>query len=692
MKNFQPYIIHHLQLQEIENFQPATGNHYIVVWCEEIPLGNVWLKVEETFQRENFFNDVHKAVYVSVEYYMNFCEDDKWKQLLSGNNFTALHSSLLQVLHQFKNKLNQNKTEKISVVICTRNRAEALNECLLSLTQIKDDNIEIIVVDNASDDHATKEVAQKFFNVKYIFEERAGLDIARNTGALHASHNIIAYTDDDVKIPANWISNIRTCFANPLTMAVTGNVLPFELQTFSQYIFEKEWGFNKGYVPVIFDHSYFLKYKDYGVPVWDIGAGANMAFRREAFNLAGLFDERLDVGAAGCSGDSEMWYRILAEGWNCVYFPHLYVHHQHRQSIKELKKQLFSYMKGHVAALLVQHERYAHEGNIKRLKKMLPSYYYHQLKQETGKLLTGKFSSLINEVHGCIAGKKYYHKHRHEPQPMHLSFPAQLYNDVVINDETLVSVVIPCYNQGHYLKEAIDSALHQSYKNVEVVVVDDGSSDNTKHLCDEYGNKISYVRVERTGLSAARNIGVQFAHGSFIIFLDADDFLYEGAVELNLYFFSLNKKFAFVSGTYDKIDEQGNYMEAIVAPPNQNENYLRLLQGNYIAMEATVMYRRDLFFYFHFDTSLDSCEDYDLNLKISRHLPALHHEKKIAVYRMHSTNISKNTKKMLESALLVLKRQEKFLNNNKEKTAFQEGLKNWKNYYNIQNTKLPEIK
>lgn len=109
-------------------------------------------------------------------------------------------------------------------------------------------------------------------------------------------------------------------------------------------------------------------------------------------------------------------------------------------------------------------------------------------------------------------------------------------------------------------------------------------------------------------------------------------------------------------------------------------------------MEATVMYRRDLFFYFHFDTSLNSCEDYDLNLKISRHLPALHHEKKIAVYRMHSTNMSKNTKKMLESALLVLKRQERFLKSNEEKIAFHEGIKNWKNYYNIQNTKLPEIK
>ena len=180
-----------------------------------------------------------------------------------------------------------------------------------------------------------KIVVQQFSNVKYVFEERKGLDIARNTGAKNAAHDIIAYTDDDVKIPEDWIRNIRGCFNNPLTMAVTGLVIPNEISTQSQFIFETEWGFNKGYSPVIFDHAYFLKHKEKGVPVWDIGAGANMAFRREAFNIAGLFDERLDVGVAGCSGDSEMWYRILAEGWNCSYFPHLYVYHEHRKTRKE---------------------------------------------------------------------------------------------------------------------------------------------------------------------------------------------------------------------------------------------------------------------------------------------------------------------------------------------------------------------
>ena len=140
-----------------------------------------------------------------------------------------------------------------------------------------------------------------------------------------------------------------------------------------------------------------------------------------------------------------------------------------------------------------------------------------------------------------MSGKKYYKQHQNIEQKNRLSFPQDLYNDVVVDEHTLVSIVIPCYNQAHFLKEAIESVLSQTYKNAEVIVVDDGSTDNTQLVCNSYNN-IKYVRVERVGLSAARNIGVQFSKGDFIIFLDADDYLYPGAVEINLYFFQCIKK------------------------------------------------------------------------------------------------------------------------------------------------------
>ncbi len=87
----------------------------------------------------------------------------------------------------------------------------------------------------------------------------------------------------------------------------------------------------------------------------------------------------------------------------------------------------------------------------------------------------------------------------------------------------LVSAIIPTYNYGKYVSEAIDSILEQSYKSIEIIVIDDGSVDNTAEVLKSYSDKIHYFHQENSGLSAARNTGIKLAKGEFIAFLDADD-------------------------------------------------------------------------------------------------------------------------------------------------------------------------
>ncbi len=242
-----------------------------------------------------------------------------------------------------------------------------------------------------------------------------------------------------------------------------------------------------------------------------------------------------------------------------------------------------------------------------------------------------------------------------------------------------VSVIIPCYNHGKYLPEAFQSIWLQDYPNIEIIVVDDGSADDTKQVTEKYP-EVKYIYQANQGLSAARNTGIKNSKGEFLVFLDADDWLLPEAIDTNLLYMRQDENIAFVSGAHEKVFIETGKIENEIQEINEN-HYWHLLQGNYIGMHATVMYRRSVFNEFLYDTTLKACEDYDLYLKISRKYSVSHHTKKIAAYRIHNSNMSGNTVLMLNSVLKVLERQKKNLNNKSEQKAFENGKKIWKEYY-----------
>jgi glycosyltransferase involved in cell wall biosynthesis len=297
-----------------------------------------------------------------------------------------------------------------SVVICTRDRPEELKRCLASLPLQTYPPREVIVVDNASRDQRTREVALAAGAV-YVREDRPGLDFARNTGARHATASVVAYTDDDVLLHPKWLERLVAGFDTPEIAAVTGLVLPAELATEAQLHFEAYWGFGKGYVRRDFDAKLFAEYRDTVFPAWEVGAGASMAFRREIFDLVGFFDERLDVGQAGCSGDSEFWYRLVARGFCCRYEPRCVAFHFHRRTMDGLSSQIFHYMRGHAAALLVQHERTGIASNLKQALWRMPRWYARRLiwsKLRRKKLPNDEF--LREEISGFLSGLLFYYR------------------------------------------------------------------------------------------------------------------------------------------------------------------------------------------------------------------------------------------------------------------------------------------
>lgn len=246
--------------------------------------------------------------------------------------------------------------------------------------------------------------------------------------------------------------------------------------------------------------------------------------------------------------------------------------------------------------------------------------------------------------------------------------------------QPLVSVIIPCFNQGRFLAEAIRSVQGQTYSNLEIIVIDDGSTDNTREVAQGFAN-VQYYRQTNAGLSAARNTGVKKCNGLFLVFLDADDILYDNAVELNLQWMLRKPSWAFVSGAHHKVDELLRPLDRQELPGVIADHYQALLRGNYIGMHATVMYRRSIFLSYDYDTTLSACEDYDLYLKIARDHSVGNHTIRIAAYRHHGNNMSRDHTYMLSQALKVHARQAPLLRSEEERRAWRTGVATWRKYY-----------
>jgi glycosyltransferase involved in cell wall biosynthesis len=303
--------------------------------------------------------------------------------------------------------LSRSVEVRTSVIICTRDRPERLRQCLASLERQTLAPSEIIVVDNAPSNGRTLDVA-KHAGARYVREDTPGLSEARNSGLRHATGDLIAFTDDDVVLHPRWLERLSIALRDNRAMAVTGLVLPAELETEAQQHFETHWGFGQGFEPITFDTAFFAADRKTGCEVWKIGAGANMAFDRRAFELAGLFDTRLGAGAAGCSEDSEFWHRLLSRGGTCSYEPAAVAYHYHRRDMAGLGDQIYNYMKGHAAALLVQYERTGNRGSLWRLLYFLPLYDAQRLwrKLRYGARPENRF--LWQEIKGIVSGIGYY--------------------------------------------------------------------------------------------------------------------------------------------------------------------------------------------------------------------------------------------------------------------------------------------
>jgi len=246
----------------------------------------------------------------------------------------------------------------------------------------------------------------------------------------------------------------------------------------------------------------------------------------------------------------------------------------------------------------------------------------------------------------------------------------------------LVSVVIPCYGQAHFLPEAIESVLAQTYPHLEVLVVDDASADNASPVAARYPG-VRCVRGENAGMAGARNFGIRNTSGDFLVFLDADDRLAPNAIELGLEALEKHPESAAAIGTYRRIAQDGAPITTHEQPIVRRDHYARLLTENWAGFPARAIYRRALFEHLPgFDSELDAAADFGLNLEIAQRFPVWSHGALVAEHRKHGDNSSGDAARMLRQTLAAVRSQRPYTRGDPElRQAYKTARKRWKAYY-----------
>lgn len=235
--------------------------------------------------------------------------------------------------------------------------------------------------------------------------------------------------------------------------------------------------------------------------------------------------------------------------------------------------------------------------------------------------------------------------------------PNQKFKFVSVLPTPLVSVVIPNFNHAQYLGAAITSVLTQSYPSIEIIVVDDGSTDDSRAVAACFGQRIRYIWQENRGLSAARNTGIRAATGEYIGLLDADDLYEPNYLTTMIETLQENPEADGLYCGYQFVDQDNrplSQIEARLIPTEQL--YDMLLDGNFFVPESVLVHQRCYASAGGFDETLRACEDWDMWLRIIRQHMIIGTDAVLTRHRVLAGSMSSDPTRMIDNRLAVLKK------------------------------------
>ncbi|MEK7290503.1 MAG: glycosyltransferase, partial [Planctomycetota bacterium] len=208
--------------------------------------------------------------------------------------------------------------------------------------------------------------------------------------------------------------------------------------------------------------------------------------------------------------------------------------------------------------------------------------------------------------------------------------------DVMAEKLPVVSVILPTYNCANFLPHSIQSILSQTYDSYEIIVVDDGSTDNTKEVLNPFMQRISYIKLEQNkGLPAARNIGIKSALGKYIAFIDADDIWLPEKLQTDIKYFETYSEISMVYSKHINIDINGSVLDGDTKKRLPSGNiFIQLFSEQNFIITSSVVVKKDVFETTGlFDEQLFNCQDWDMWLRITFYFKVAGINKTLVKYR-----------------------------------------------------------
>ena len=236
-----------------------------------------------------------------------------------------------------------------------------------------------------------------------------------------------------------------------------------------------------------------------------------------------------------------------------------------------------------------------------------------------------------------------------------------------------VSIIIPAFNNSELTIKCLNSIFNQTYKNIEVIIVNDGSTDDTDDKLRTYKDKIKYYYQKNQGACSARNLGFKHSKGDYIAHIDCDDVYYPTKIEKCVKFLEENNSYGFVYTDANIIDKNDKVIASVPKFSNHpGSGYItsKILTSHYVLTNSTLLAKRECFQRVgDFDENIFLSADREMLIRLSTIYKAGYIDEKLTGYRVGNGRIYKNLDKTIEEFLYVIKKYEntEFINSKRKK-------------------------